>query len=68
MSKENVQHCSHCGVEIHGDDYTLFDNEVFCPSCLERETMLCEHSASEFGVTIMRVPPAKSAARTPRIK
>lgn len=41
--KESVQRCSHCGAEIHGDDYTLFDNEVLCPSCLERETIICAH-------------------------
>lgn len=43
MSNETIQHCSHCGAEIHGEDHTLFDNEVLCPSCLNRETLICAH-------------------------
>lgn len=41
--KEKVYHCSRCGVEIRSEDVTVFDGEELCPSCLERETVLCEH-------------------------
>lgn len=39
-NNETIQHCSRCGAEIHGEDYTVFDNETFCTRCLERETVL----------------------------
>ncbi len=41
MNNENVRHCEHCGTEIHGEDYTEFDGELLCPSCLSRETLIC---------------------------
>ena len=45
MSKEqkNIRHCEQCGAEIHGEDFTEFDGEVFCPSCLNRETLICAY-------------------------
>ncbi len=43
MNNENVNHCNRCGAEIYGNDCTVFNGEMLCPSCLERYTVLCEH-------------------------
>lgn len=43
MSNEIIRHCSRCGAEISDEELTVFDGEELCPSCLERETVLCEH-------------------------
>lgn len=35
--------CSVCGA-VHNDDVlTQFDGQLLCPTCLERETVICEH-------------------------
>ncbi|WP_040658739.1 amidoligase family protein [Oscillibacter ruminantium] len=35
--------CSICGAQCHSDTITEFDGQLFCESCLEEETTLCDH-------------------------
>lgn len=49
-NNEIIHNCSRCGAEVSGSDCTVFDGEVFCPRCLERETTFCE----ECGIRIHR--------------
>lgn len=44
MSKEEkTRICEHCGREIQGDGYEIFNGEILCTSCFENETIVCSH-------------------------
>lgn len=41
--KEKTRICEHCGSEIQGDGYEIFNGEILCTRCLENETIVCSH-------------------------
>lgn len=38
---ENSITCALCGEQIEGEDYTEFDDQILCETCLEENTYLC---------------------------
>ena len=35
--------CSHCGCVLEEGEAMLFQDEVYCPDCLQELTVLCSH-------------------------